>query len=313
MIWINKTPDSCFLSNSRSEKDTYRQIRTHASTIGHKSSRVKRFIKAPSVNPIWAPRYARKGLNNDLPPQSSSQKRQEHDQQTWDETSNSQHDGPNHFVGLQKLQDHPSYTGDSNIYDTVAVTHPLSSAPDPFSSYSIELDPTILGYLWYFENIWTNSAFKLPGCEGTGQRPVEKCEVTALIQKCLGNTTRAYSLLAAISAREQFIHQDDRKCGYGLAHTYASRALHGIRQRMFQSSNSFSEDDWTDVIFLATYELFCSDKLGAGKHLTAVRRLYKQNISNTFVRRLQANLEVLVEGIVAERWHHAIDRLVQPR
>jgi len=41
-------------------------------------------------------------------------------------------------------------------------------------------------------------------------------------------------------------------------------------------STAFSEEDSTDVLFLAAYEIFCSDELGAEKHLAAVRRLYEQ-------------------------------------
>jgi hypothetical protein len=91
----------------------------------------------------------------------------------------------------------------------------------------------------------------------------------------------------------QCIHnREGRNDVSGLAHCYAARALHGIRQRM-QEHSLFSEEDSTDLLFLAAYEIFYSDELGAEKHLAAVRRLYKQEISNKFVRRLQANLEAL--------------------
>jgi len=112
----------------------------------------------------------------------------------------------------------------------------------------------------------------------------------------------------------QYIHyQEAQHNGSELAYDYAARALHGLRRRMQEEHNNFSEEDSTDVLFLAAYEIFCSDELGAEKHLAAVRRLYKKEIDNEFVRRLQANLEILVAKSVTGNWHHAIDRLVQLR
>lgn len=78
----------------------------------------------------------------------------------------------------------------------------------------------------------------------------------------------------------------------------------------------FEEDDAVDVLFLAAYEIFCEDEKGAGKHLAAVRRLYGQEISNTFMRRLQVNLEVLAGTDEDGKWHEefqAINRMVQSR
>jgi hypothetical protein len=60
-------------------------------------------------------------------------------------------------------------------------------------------------------------------------------------------------------------------------------------------------------LFLAAYKLFCRDKVARGKHLIAVRRLYKREIENTFMRRLQANLEILVAKSLDDNWHQAID------
>jgi hypothetical protein len=111
----------------------------------------------------------------------------------------------------------------------------------------------------------------------------------------------------------QYIHHQEAGNGAGvLAHGYAAKALHGLRRRM-QEHNIFSEEDSTDLLFLAAYEIFCSDEMGAEKHLAAVRRLYKREILNRFVRRLQANLEHLVAKTVAGSWHQAIDQAIQLR
>jgi len=134
-----------------------------------------------------------------------------------------------------------------------------------------------------------------------------------MIQQCLRNKTHSYCLLAATSARMQYIHnhQEARDRGSGLAYGYAARALQGLLRRMQEPNVLFSEEDSTDVLFLAAYEIFCLNESGAEKHLAAVRRLYKQEISNIFVRRLQLNLE-LAKGVTGS-WYQAIDQLVQLR
>jgi hypothetical protein len=59
--------------------------------------------------------------------------------------------------------------------------------------------------------------------------------------------------------------------------------------------------------------MFCQDTVAGGQHLIAVRRLYKREIENTFMKRLQANLEILVAKSLDDNWHQAIDDLVQLR
>jgi hypothetical protein len=66
-------------------------------------------------------------------------------------------------------------------------------------------------------------------------------------------------------------------------------------------------------MFLAAYEVFCEDEVGAGKHLASVRRLYKRRIENTFVRRLQANLEILVVKSVTGILRRGVDRSMRMR
>jgi hypothetical protein len=106
----------------------------------------------------------------------------------------------------------------------------------------------------------------------------------------------------------RYLHnQEARNDGSGLAHGYATRALHGLRRQIqehngIKSARALSEEDATDILFLAVYEIFCSDEKGAETHLTAVRRLYKQEISNEFVKRLQANLELLATKRVVGLW-----------
>ena len=47
------------------------------------------------------------------------------------------------------------------------------------------------------------------------------------------------------------------------------------------------------MLILAAYETFCEDSKAAAMHLTAVRSLCHDEITNAFVSRLQANLELL--------------------
>lgn len=75
----------------------------------------------------------------------------------------------------------------------------------------------------------------------------------------------------------------------------------------------WEEEEATEVLFLAAYEMFCEDEVAAGGHLVAVRSLYKGEIENTFVKRLQANLEVLVAKSVDGGWNQTIDREVKLR
>jgi hypothetical protein len=111
----------------------------------------------------------------------------------------------------------------------------------------------------------------------------------------------------------QYIHHPrDRVKGQGEAHGYAAKALQGLQGRM-QKRKEWEEEEATDVLFLAAYEIFCEDEVAAGKHLAAVRKLYKGEIENTFVRRLQANLEILVEKSVAGNWFQDVNRSVHVR
>jgi hypothetical protein len=313
LVWVNKTRDSSSLSNCRNEKDTFRQIRSQAVIVGHKSSHVKRPIKRTPLNRYETRRYVPLRPNDDLWLHSPGHQRGDSDPLTWFEISQSKN--CSRFLNLQRPPGSPLDKDESDNFGNVHEIHPLSGIPDPFSSYSIELDTATLGNLWYFKNIWTQSAFKLPGCVGYGQDPIEQYEITTMIQQCLPDKTRSYCLLAATSARMQYIHNHEgRNDSSGLAHCYAARALRGIRRRL-QEHNLFSEEDSTDVLFLAAYEIFCSDELGAEKHLAAVRRFYKQEFLNKFVGRLQVNLEALVqsEDGSAGSWHESIDRLVQSR
>jgi hypothetical protein len=94
----------------------------------------------------------------------------------------------------------------------------------------------------------------------------------------------------------QYIHH---QTGDTLAHGYAARALHGLQKRM-KNREVWEEDDATDVLFLAAYEVFCEDEVGAGKHLAAVRRL-------------QANLEILVVKSVTGSLRRGVDRPMRMR
>jgi hypothetical protein len=111
----------------------------------------------------------------------------------------------------------------------------------------------------------------------------------------------------------QYIHHSrDRVKGQGDAHEYAARALQGLRGRM-QKRTDWEEEEATDVLFLAAHEVFCEDEEAAGKHLEAARKFYKGEIENTFVRRLQANLEILVAKSGTECWVQDVDRSVHLR
>jgi hypothetical protein len=100
--------------------------------------------------------------------------------------------------------------------------------------------------------------------------------------------------------------------GQEVAHRYAAKAMQGL-QRHIQEQKEWEEEEVTEALFLAAYEVFCQDKVAGGKHLTAVRRLYKREIENTFMRRLQANLEAIVAKGVDDNWCQAIDHLVRSR
>ena len=311
LFWVNKTPESSSLSNCANEKNTLSQIRSHTLTVAHKSNRVNRLIKRTPHDLSWTPRNITRGPIGDLSFQASTQKYRDSSPLTDIKVSESKN--------IQRERDSPSDTSGEDIFRSALQINCLSGIPDPFLSYSIELDTTALDLLWYFENIWTQCAFKLPGCVGYGQKPVEQYEITAMIQQCLANKNHSYCLLAATSARIQYIHHHDEAryshSGLSLAHGYAGRALHGVRQRIevhsgIETTSELSEEESTDILFLAAYEIFCWDETGAEQHLTAVRRLYKQEISNIFIKRLQANLERLVAksaaGAVGKPLCHAV-------
>jgi hypothetical protein len=66
LVWVNKTRDSSSLSNCRNQKDTFRQIRSQAVTVGHESSCVKRPIKRTPLDLYGTRRYVPLRPNDDL-------------------------------------------------------------------------------------------------------------------------------------------------------------------------------------------------------------------------------------------------------
>lgn len=99
-------------------------------------------------------------------------------------------------------------------------------------------------------------------------------------------------------------HKEAQAGDSALAHGYARRALHELSaqiqaHREIKVANGISEGLATNMLLLAAYEVFCSEEEGAQIHLTAVRRLYKKAFSNTFMNRLQANLEILCSKVAA--------------
>jgi hypothetical protein len=159
LVWVNKTRGTSSLSNCRNESDTFRQIRSQAVTVGHESSRVKRPIKRTPLDLYGARRYAHFRPNDDLWLHSPGQKRGDIDPLTWFEVSQSK--SCSRF-NLQRRLGSPSDRDESGNFGKVFKIHPLSDIPDPFSPYSVELDTATLGNFWYFENIWTPSAFNPP-------------------------------------------------------------------------------------------------------------------------------------------------------
>lgn len=287
LVWVNKTQDSSSLSNCRSEKHTLRQIRNRAVTLGHKSSRVRRPIKRTPLDLSWIRRDAQSA--GDSSQQPSNPKRGDNDDLPCLELSASEKCTP--FSSFSEALDSPPESTSITVFSPSLSIYLGGGSFDPFDSYAIELNPTTLNHLSYFQNIWTQSAFKLPGCIGYGQTSIPQREITSLLQQCLESKTRSCCLLAASSARMRYIHHPAALIG--ISHRYAASALKGLQRRM-QESEVWKEEDATDVLFLAAYEIYCDDKVGAEKHLAAVRKLYKREIGNTFVRRLQANLEILV-------------------
>jgi hypothetical protein len=307
LVWVNKSRDSSSLSNCRYEKDSFRKIRSHAVTVGHKSSRVKRPIKRTPLTLGWAQTENPKSPTQESTLQPSSQDCGDNEAIPYIQFSESKSKTPS--TGLHRQLTSRSESGTSDIISPALELHPLGSVVDPFSTSVISLDAATLERLWYFENIWTQSAFKLPGCIGYGQPSIPQREIISMVQISLQNSTRSFCLLAATSARMQYIHHQttDR-----LAHGYAARALHGLQKRM-RDREVWEGGDAMDVLFLAAYEVFCEDEVGAGKHLAAVRRLYKRRIENTFVRRLQINLEILVVKSVTGSLARGVDRSIRMR
>ena len=310
LVWVNKSRDSSSLSNCSYERESFRKIRSHAVTVGHKSSRVKRPIKRKPFALGWARTESLQSSTQETSLQvlqPSSQDRGDNEAIPYIQLLESKNKTP--CAGLHRQLTSHSESSTSGVFNPALDLHPLSSVFDPFSTTTISLDAATLENLWYFENIWTQSAFKLPGCIGYGQPPIPQREITSMMQTSLWNSKRSFCFLAATSARMQYIHH---QAGDALAHGYAARALHGLKKHM-QDREVWEEDDATDVLFLAAYEVFCEDEVGAGKHLAAVRRLYKRRIKNTFVRRLQANLEILVVKSVTGSLRRGVDRSMRMR
>lgn len=200
LIWVNKTPDSSSLSNCKSEKEKFREIRSHAVTVGHRSSRVKRPIKRTPFDLKWSQRGALTRSPDTSRLQFSSQTLGDNNLPYQVEFS--QPEGHTTFSTplRQQVGPSPSVHGLPDVSRSVPfpTTNSLSSRHDPFSSYSIPLDvKATLEHLWYFQHIWAQCAFKLPNCVGYGDLPIPQVEITVFIQQCLKHPTRAYCLLAA--------------------------------------------------------------------------------------------------------------------
>lgn len=287
LVWVNKNASSSSLSNCKSEKAALHQIRSHAVTSGHKTSRVKRPLTRMRFNLKWTWKPSRTNVD-DVDFQSPSPKYERHN------ILPSLNDliSPTSRRRLPKMaQDRREAYFASRSLSIDA----LSGLRDPFSAHSIKLDPTTLELFNYFEHVWTQSAFKLPGCIGYGQPPLPQQEISSIVQLSLSNTTQAYCLLAAASARRHYIHTHPNFSSIEnrQRHIYAAKALNFLGTQL-KLGKQWGEQQATSIIFLAAYEVYCEDEAGAGRHLAALRKLYHRGIKNLFVRRLQANLEILV-------------------
>lgn len=308
LLWVNKTLDSPSLSNCRHEKPINAQIRSHIRTAAHKRSRVERQIKRTLLGLSWVRRTTNRNYADTsdlLPP--VSRKKCDADSLFIDYTDKSdaplrkqkeQLGGQRLSVRLQSPRESNSDAAQRSYSIGTSMFHCLNGIADPFS-WSVKLDATALDRIYYFANTWTQCAFKIPGCIGYGQAPIELHEIRAVVQQCLNSTVHCYCLLAAASARMRYIqHMEGQAGDYALAHSYARRALRELSTQIqahmqTKSANDISESLAANMVLLAAYEVFCS-KEGAGQiHLTAVRRLYRMAFSNTFMSRLQANLEIL--------------------
>ncbi|PMD33013.1 hypothetical protein L207DRAFT_518371 [Hyaloscypha variabilis F] len=287
LLWVNKSQVSTSLSNCRDEQASHRRIRSHAVKAGHKTSCVKRPIKITTRDLRWT---QRKTSSRVLPiPKSKNANTLPLDEPSQFE------DWTPHPPLPPALHPRPRIPPTANWPLSI---HHLTTHPDPFSSYPISLTPQTLTTLSYFTQTWSFSAFKLPGCIGYGQPPLAQHIITSLLRDCLQDETRSYCLLAAAEARRGYLHGKGKNWR-GVAHVYAAKAMHGLRTWMARWNEDekgkwWDEDDVTAIIFLAAYEIFCEDEKAAEKHLCAVRRLCKVEIRNAWVRRLRANLEVLV-------------------
>ncbi|KAN0089616.1 hypothetical protein V8E51_019876 [Hyaloscypha variabilis] len=287
LLWVNKSQVSTSLSNCRDEQASHRRIRSHAVKAGHKTSCVKRPLKITTRDLRWT---QRKTSSRVLPiPKSENANTLPLDEPSQFE------DWTPHPPLPPALPPRPRIPPTANWPLSI---HPLTTNPDPFSSYPIPLDPQTLSTLFYFTQTWSFSAFKLPGCIGYGQPPLPQHIITSLVRDCLQDETRCYCLLAASSARLHYLHPHLRTHHHRQrTHVYAAKGMHGLRTWMMrwnEKGKGWNEEDVTAIIFLAAYEIFCEDERAAEKHLCAVRRLCKVEIRNAWARRLRGNLEVLV-------------------
>lgn len=316
-VWVNKTLDSPSLSNCRHDRPTNSQIRSHTQTVAHKWSRVKRQIKRRPLDLNWNRRSTNRILadNSDLRSLASSEQRGADNPFIGHAVESgaplkkekTQPGGQRPSFRVQGPRDSTSDIAKRVYTVNTPIFHCLNGIADPFTSCSIKLDAAALDRIWYFANTWTQCAFKIPGCVGYGQAPIEQYEIRAVIQQCLNSTIHCYCLLAAASARIRYIQYKETQAGdSALAHSYARRALHELSAQIQAHSDikvvngiGISEEVATNMLLLAAYEVFCVDEEGAQIHLTAVRRLYKKKLSNTFMNRLQANLEILCSKVAA--------------
>lgn len=309
LFWVNKTLDSPSLSNCRHEKPINAQIRSHIRTAAHKRSRVERQIKRTLLGLSWVRRTTNRNYadTSDLLPPVSRKKCDagnlfiEHTVKSDAplRKQKGQLAGQRLSVRLQSPRESDSDAAQrANSIDT-SMFHCLNGIADPFSSWSVKLDATALDHIYYFANTWTQCAFKIPGCIGYGQAPIELHEIKAVVQQCLNSAIHCYCLLAAASARMRYIQHTEGQAGdYALAHSYARRALRELSTQIqahmqTKSANNISESLAANIVLLTAYEVFCSNEEAGQIHLTAVRRLYRMAFSNTFMSRLQANLEIL--------------------
>jgi hypothetical protein len=160
----------------------------------------------------------------------------------------------------------------------------LSAGGNPLQSYPVTLDSNRFRSIEYFPQLWSRWAADLIP-NRADRDAVASVSVAKIVQRCLTDELHMIAFISYVLQRAP-----GTKVSKVFLLQTAGKALSELRSRIESGNASLEEVIWP-IIFLAHYELFGSESVGAGRaHLNAVVALggmeYLDEVTKNYIRRM---------------------------